>query len=293
MKRLIVLMFLILPAFLMAQELDAKVTVNMDKLQAKNKDLLADFGQAIEDYLNSNRFTGNNWEGDKIKCAFNIFFDSAPDDIHYTAQVNITSLRPIYKSNRSSLMLNVLDNNWTFIYQRGQSLYFNPNQFDPLVSFLDYYAFLIIGLDADSYNKLGGSDLFSNAFNTVMLASNSSTPSGWDKTSGSYSRKTLIQELVDEKYRLFREDYFDYHYNGLDLFSEKPAEAQKSIVKMISDLDQLSVKLNIRGLLFKTFFDAKSSEIVSYLNGYPDKSVFTTLKKIDPPHITKYDEAMK
>ncbi|MDP4174918.1 MAG: DUF4835 family protein [Bacteroidota bacterium] len=292
MKKVLFLL-LFIPACIFSQELDATVTVNVDKLQASNKDILADFAQSVQAYLNSTRFTGSSWEGDRIKCSFNIFFDTAPDETHYTAEVNITSLRPIYRTNKSSLMLNVLDNNWTFIYQRGQSFYFNQYNFDPLTSFLDFYAYLIIGLDADSYAKLGGSDLFTTAYNISVLAINSSNPTGWNKTSGAYYKKGMIDDLVNEKYRVFREDFFDYHYNGLDIFSSKPKDAQANIAKLVNDLDVLRTKQDIRGVLIKTFFDAKSNEIVSYLSDYQDKNIFSTLKKIDPPHISKYDEAMR
>ncbi|MGE5681057.1 MAG: DUF4835 family protein [Bacillota bacterium] len=292
MKKLL-LVLLFLPVYIFSQELDASVTVNTEKLQTKYRDLLTDFAQQIQGYLNSTRFTSNNWEGDRIKCSFNIFFDSAPDETHYSAQVSITSLRPIYQSSRSSLMLNIIDNNWSFEYQRGQSLYFSQYNFNPLTSFLDFYAYIIIGLDADSFNKLGGSDYFTTAYNISVLGSNSSTPAGWDKTSGAYNRKSFIGDLVNEKYRIFREDYFDYHFNGIDIFREKAKEAQANIVKLINDLEMLRTKQDIRGVLIKTFFDAKSNEIISYLSDYQDKSIFATLKKIDPPHIAKYDEAMK
>ncbi|MEI7811036.1 MAG: DUF4835 family protein [Ignavibacteria bacterium] len=291
MKRIITAL-LFLPIYIFAQELDATVTINFENLPAKNKDFLIDFAQTMQSYINSNRYTSDNWEGDKIKCAFNIFFDSAPDETHYTAQVSVTSLRPIFKSTRSSLMLNVLDNNWSFIYQKGQSVYFNQSNFDPLTSFFDYYAYIILGLDADSFNQLGGSPYFTQAFNIVMLGTNSTNSKGWEKNSNAYNRRGLVEEITSEQYRIFREDYFYYHYNGLDIFQVKPGEAETAIVRLITNLDALRIRQDIRGVMMKTFFDAKSNEIISYLSSYNDKNIFSLLKKIDPSHISKYDEAI-
>lgn len=295
MKYLITLLFILLPAYLFAQELEATVKVNYESLPTTNKDLLGNFAQEIQDYLNNNRFSGQTWEGSKIKCSFNIFLDNATDDTHYSAQVSVTSLRPIYKSSRSSLMLNVMDNAWNFTYQRGQSMYFNSNIFDPLTSFLDFYAYLIIGLDADSYTMLGGSPLFTQAYNLTLLGQNSTTPKGWEKSTSPYSRRGLIEDLVSEKFRTFREDYFDYHYNGLDIFSipKYKEKAQGNIAKLVKDLDATRAKLDIRGVLLKVFFDAKNSEVINYLSDYPDKSIFSMLKKVDPAHISKYDEAVQ
>ncbi|HEX2865620.1 MAG TPA: DUF4835 family protein [Ignavibacteriales bacterium] len=290
------LLLLLLPACLFAQELDAIVKVNTEKLPTINKDLLSSFAQEIQDYLNNNRFTGDAWEGDRIKCSFNIFFDNATDETHYSAQVSVTSLRPIYKSNKSSLMLNVLDNQWNFVYERGQSMYFNQSVFDPLTSFLNFYAYLIIGLDADSYNMLGGSQLFSQAYNIALLGANSKQPAGWEKSTSPYNRRGLIEDLLNEKYRTFREDYFNYHYNGLDIYNLSPQDkqkAQENIAKLIRDLDVLRQKQDIRGILMKVFFDTKSAEIVNYMKDYPDKTIFATLKRIDPAHISKYDEALE
>lgn len=295
MKYLLVAL-LLMPVCLFSQELDAIVKVNYEKLPTTNKDLLTNFAQDVQDYLNHNRFTGDTWDGDRIKCSFNIFFDNASDETHYSAQVSITSLRPIYKSSKSSLMLNVLDNAWSFTYQRGQSMYLNQSVFDPLTSFLDFYAYLIIGLDNDSFNMLGGSPFFSQAYNVTLLGANSNVPQGWEKSTSPYNRRGLIEDLINEKYRTFREDFFQYHYNGLDIFSQGPQEkqkAQENIAKLIKDLDILRTKQDIRGILMKVFFDTKYAEIINYMSDYPDKTIFATLKKIDPAHISKYDEALQ
>ncbi len=290
MKKLFIIM-LLLPVFYLAQELDAKVTINNEKLLAVYKDKLANFTQDLENYLNNTHFTGDNWEYEKIKCNFNIFFSSAVDENKYSAQVSVTSLRPVEGTTSPSLMLNVVDNNWEFVYEPGQSMYF-VQDYDDLTDFLDFYAFMIIGLNEDSFAELGGSEYFNQAYNIAILGASTPNTTGWDKSSSSYNRRGLIDDLLNEKYRVFREDYFNYHYNGLDIYSTKKIEAQNNIIKLIKNLETLKTKVDIYGTLIKTFFDAKSGEITTYLKDYPDKSIFKSLKKVDPPHTAKYDEIL-
>lgn len=285
--------FFLLPILLFAQELDATITINTDRLSTTNKDKLINFAQEIEDYIENNRYTGEPWEFAKIKCNFNIYFDSGSDDNNFTAQVNVTSIRPIEKSRNGSPMLNVLDNSWSFMYERGQSMYFNQTNFDPLTSFLDFYAYIILGLDHDSFDMLNGSRYYNEALNIAMLGTNSAFGKGWDK-GASYSRRGLAEDLVNEKYRRFREDFYNYHYYGLDLLATDKAKAQENIAKLVKNLEVLRDKLDVKGVLLKTFFDAKSGEIINVLKDYPDKSaIIIALKKIDPGHISRYDEAMK
>ncbi len=286
----IILIFLFSPYFLFGQELNATVTVNYEQLENSAKEKLVDFAQTVQDYLNSNRFTDQDYQ-DKIDCSFNIFFVKAMGETRYKAQVVITSQRPIYNSQKNSLMMRIQDPNWNFEYESNQTLYFNQTEFNSLSSFLDFYAYLIIGLDADSYQRLGGSDYFNKALDIAVLGGNSSFSDGWVADGSNYNRRVFVMNLTNASYEKFREDYFDYHYNGLDLFAENKEVAQKNIVKLISDLAEVRDKLDTRSVLLKVFFDAKNKEIVDYLQDYPEKAqVFEMLKKIDPAHLSVYEK---
>lgn len=291
MKTIFSLIFLVYSVSF-GQELNCKVTVNYESIPVVNRELLVDFAQTIEDYMNKTKFT-DKWDGDKIECALTIFFTGASSEINYSAQAVVTSQRPIYNSTKNSLMLSINDAQWSFVYEKNQTLYATQSIFDPLTSFLDYYAYVIIGFDLDSYEELSGSTYFTKAFDIVNLGATSGFRIGWEKSSSSYSRRGLVEDLLNEKFRFFREAYFNYHYNGLDLFTDKRQAAFKNIVKLIDVLDMMRTKVDINSVLIKTFFDAKSGEIIEYLKTYPDKSIFNKLKKIDPPHALKYDDAVK
>jgi len=278
-----------------SQELDATVVVNYEQLPVAAKDRLVNFGSQVKDYLNNNKFTRQNWEGDKIKCNINIFFTASSDELTYTAQLVVASQRAIEGSKRSSLMLNIMDNSWQFRYERNQSMYFNQTDFDPLTSLLDFYAYIIIGFDLDSYYRLGGSELFSRALDISVRGASGAFSEGWQTKSTAYNRRGLVENLLNAKYQQLRQDIFDYHYNGLDIYHSRDTklEAQENMVKLIRNLDKVRDQIDIRSVFLKVFFDAKAGEFVEYLKDYKEQNIFNILKKIDAPHISKYDEAFK
>ena len=277
-----------------SQELDATVTINTEQLSTASRDRLVNFKFQIQDYLNNNKFTNQPWQGEKIKCNFTIFFTSAPDEITYNAQLVVSSQRPIENSQLNSLMLSIMDNTWQFKYERNQAMYFNQTDFDPLTSLLDYYAYLIIGLDADSFDKLGGTDYFQKAFDIAVRGGSGKYAKGWLLDSSPFNRRALVENLLNAKYQQFRIDYFDYHYNGLDLLNSKDKKVGlDNMIKLIKNLEKAKNQIDWRSVVLKVFFDAKAGEIVDYLKGYADRSIFETLKKIDAPHTSKYDEALK
>ena len=291
MKKILSIVFILYTA-LAAQELQATVTLNYQNLPVANKESLVNLENEIETYLNTTRFTGSDWKYNyKIKCDFNISIISASDEVNYSAQAVIVSQRQIYKSSNISPMLRIFDNNWMFTYEKNQPLYFNPLTFNSIASFLDYYAYVIIGMEQDSWEKFAGSVYFNKAFDIVNLGSGTRFSKGWESTSGNYNRKDLMENLLSEKFRTVREAFSDYHY-GIDQAQKNRAAGQKKIVGFIKTLKSLESKLDVRSILIKTIFDAKNGEIVDYLRDYPDKEIFKILKSIDPPHASKYEELL-
>lgn len=285
----------LLPVSLIAQELDATVTLNIEQLQSASRERLDNFSNQIRNYLNNTKFTRQPWEGDRIKCSFNIFFNSSSDETTYNAQLVVTSQRPIEGTKLNSLMLRIMDNIWNFKYQKNQAMYFNQTDFDPLTSFLDFYAYIIIGFDMDSFYSLGGTDYFQKALEIAGRGGSSSFSSGWQYESTTYNRRALVDNLLNAKYQQFRMDLFDYHYNGLDLFytEDNKQLALNNIAKLVKNLAKIKDQIDTRSVLMKVFFDAKAEEFVEYLKNYPDKSIFEMLKKINPPHSAKYEQGLK
>ncbi len=288
----IIFIFIIFGSVAFSQELNCTISINMDNLAISERSLLSGFNQAVTDYMNKTRFTNSDWKYDKINCAMNILMLTASSDGNFTAQVIVTSQRPIYHSDKILQVLRINDPSWAFTYQKGQALYPNQSVFDPLTSFLDYYACIIIGFNEDSWVEFGGTPFFNRAINIDNLAANSSFAKGWTKGTGLYDRETLVENVLNDKYRPFREAYYQYYY-GIDYYEnvnkEKGMEKIAATMKTIASLNN---KIDFGSVLLRVFFDANSGTIVSYLKNYKDKSIFRLLKQIDPSHTGMYDNIL-
>ena len=290
MKKLILFLFLVSVRMIFSQEIAARVIVNFESLQTEYREKLLNFATQVEDYINKNKWTDIKWEGPKIPISIQVYFRSGNPSNRYSAQVVISSQRPIYQSEKSTLMLKLIDPNWEFTYEKNQVLLFNPNLFEPLTGFINYYVYVVLGIDSDSYEEFGGTKFFNQALSIAYQGASSNFSSGWSPGEGSFNRVDFVSEYLNEKFQNFRKAFFDYHYNGLDLASEDPSLPTKKLINFINTLEDLRAKVFTRSILLKVFFDTKYLEFCEILRNYRDKSIFDRLKKIDPAHISTYDE---
>ena len=167
MLRVLVLFLLYTtPLISLSQELNSKVLVNTDKLQSSEKLLFEEMQTNIEQFLNSQIWTNDKFNSqEKINCNFIINIINQPSSNQYEATVQIVSSRPIYNSSYETILLNHGDREWIFEYFPSQTIEFVENGFnDNLTSLLSFYAYLIIGIDYDSFEKLGGEEYFQKAW---------------------------------------------------------------------------------------------------------------------------------
>ncbi|HET9129649.1 MAG TPA: DUF4835 family protein, partial [Terriglobia bacterium] len=281
MKNAVLCILLLLAVHLpaAAQELNCRVTVNVDNIASSNRDYLRSFKSDIERYLNGTRFTNEDLYGDKINASIDIFFTQVTGNNRYKAEAVIASTRPIYvgndESDSVSQVLRLKDTQWEFPYVPNQRIYFDEYAFDPLTSFLNYYAYIVIGFDLGTYKPLDGARVFQKALNVSTAALSSPFASDWQSNSG-YSRSGLAQELTNPRNQPILQAYYNYHFNGIDLLA---TETRKGLDNM---LDAIAAVYNIRqqnptSLMVKIFFDAKAKEIAKDFASYPDASVFDKL----------------
>jgi len=291
MKKIIFLLVLSV-SLSYSQELEANVMVNYESLETNYREKLVNFAEVVQEYLNNNKFTGSDWEWERIKCNFSIFFTSASDETRYSAQIVVNSQRRIDNSSTYTLMMNILDNSWTFSYEMGQAVFFNETEFDPLTSLLDFYAFIIIGLDSDSFDPFGGSDMFNKAYNLAALGS-AANNLGWVLKRNVYNKRGLIEEILNTQYQQFREDFCSYHLDGVDILGRSKEVGQKNVAKLVTNLYNSKDKRDARSIIMKVFFDAKHKEICEVLKDHPQNTdLFYKLKQIDPAHTAKYNEIL-
>ncbi len=285
----IVLLLLVLSSPLSAQQIDITVLVNYEAIPTTNKDLLRDFENDVKTYLsNYNWGTGN--PADKVKCTLNIFFQSVIGDNRYSAQVFIGSQREIFKSAQSTAVVRLFDGLWEFTYMKTRPLNHNLNTYDDLTSFLDFYMYLVMGYDFDTYEKLSGTPLFQKAAD-VASQGRSTGQKGWQPATSGYSRAQLIDELMSPTFQPVRAASWHYHFTGLDSLSISRDRACKNILGAVQMIADAKKNADPRNVVIKSFFEAKAKELADVFADYPDPSVYTFFTSVDPNHQQAYDEA--
>jgi Domain of unknown function (DUF4835) len=292
MKWLVLLLSLISFSTAAAQEINATVTVNYDALSGTDRENVINLAPAIQNYINSYRWTGQDFRGPKIQVTLEIHLLSGSNGV-YSAQAFIGSQRPIYKSSNISPMVRVLDNSWQFPYTKDQPLLHDEFHFNSLTGFIDYYMYIVLGFDFDSYDPLGGTSFFQKAANIVAQGQNSDYPQGWQPTtSGSYSRYSLANDVLSGNYDIFRKAFYQYEYNGIDLLSTERDSAQVTIANALNKIADLVLQSGSRSALIRVFFDAKYNEIADALKGYPDKGILQKMSIVDQSHQSTYSKYM-
>ena len=270
-----------------SQQLDCGVSVNYEAISTTNKDLLHDFASVIEDYLNN-----YPWGPDsdiKVHCSISIFFQSVIGDNRYSAQAAIVSQRDLYGTDKNTPMVRLKDDSWEFTYVPNRPLNHNPTVFNDLTSFLDFYAFLILGYDYDSYESLGGSKWFQKAADISNLG-RSSGNRGWQSSTGNYTRTQLIDDILKPSLAPVRLASYTYHFEGLDSLHLNPRGAQQHILSALESIGAARKNAEPRNLAMRAFFDAKHMEIAQVFANHPDPGIFRKLGQIDPMHISTYEE---
>jgi hypothetical protein len=279
---------------LRGQELLCDVTINVESIPTAQRDYLQNFEADIERYLNSTRFTDEDMMGDKIVCTIDVFFKSATADNSYQAQFFISSQRPIYahdaKTDKVSPVLRIMDEKCEFRYQPNQRMVQDDLSFDPLADLLDFYAYLIIGYDLETYTPLSGAKWFQKVLNVVQLGSSSSYGKDWAASSASYSRFGIANELNDGKYDAIRNAFNRYHFDGVDLLQTEQKVALDNMLNAIESINDQRRRLNPTSVVVKQFFDAKFREIADVFIGFGDPSVYDRLSVCDQEHRSTYQE---
>ncbi len=276
-----------------AQELDVNVQVNRSRISGASLDYLDDFDEKLESYLNGMNWTHDNLRRyEKIEADIQIYLTRVSDNYTFTADLIIRSSRPIYNTTRETTLFLYNDDSWTFQYIPNSTLVHDELQFDDISTLLNFYAYIILGYDYDSFEALGGSSYFAEAQDQLSIALNSSSP-GWQRSSGQpNNRAQLIADLSNPNYEPLRKAIYQYHRLGLDLFIKNPQKARQNILEALQ-LIQQAKRQTVNNLLFDIFFNAKYLELVSVFKGAPAdvrSQAFNLLSEIDISHLNAYRE---
>lgn len=276
-----------------AQELNCVVNINTDEIGVSNKQVFVTMQAAIFEYMNNTKWTSSVYQNhEKIDCSITIFIRENPSANQYKGNLQLQISRPVYNSTYSTSILSYSDNDISFNYEEFEPLVYNVNSFDSnLVSLLTFYAYTILGYEADTFGYKGGENFFKLAEHVVIQAQQGGGV-GWNRIDGNYTRYQLNENLLSPVYDQYRRTVYEYHIKGLDRMVDSKTEAKEAISKSIIDLENL---FNDRPntYLIRVFMDTKSDEIVDVFADGPKIDTFKlreVLSKIFPSLDPKWKE---
>ncbi len=290
-KFLYILTSLILLGFsVQSQELNCNVIVNADRVETTDRRIFQDMQTAFSQFLNNRRWTDDNYDvAERINCNLVITIEEMPIVGTFKATVQIQSSRPVYGTSYESLMLNFADRDWHFEYVESQPLDFNENSFSSnIASMLAYYAYIILGIDYDSFETLGGTSFFERANNQVILAQESNMP-GWKQFDSQRNRYWLAENFLSPIFTPVRESIYLYHIQGLDLFLENPDASRSTILEVLKKL-QVANRSRPNSIFTIAFLDAKSNELINiFSEGDMNvrRQAYEILRTLDPTLTSK------
>lgn len=271
MTRIVVFFLLLSFGFVHSQELNCTVTVNTQKLGNANQQVFKTLETSLNEFVNKTSWTNQAFkQNEKINCSMYITLSSNNSD-QFTGTIQVQSSRLVYNSTYASPVLNFNDKDFNFRYTEFENLIFNPAEFESnLVSVVSFYAYIILGMDADTFMPMAGDSYFDIAQNISNVAQQSGNK-GWSQSDGNQSRYFLINDMVSPTYSEIRQSSFMYH-SGLDMMSNDLKGAKEKIKSSLLNVGKLNaVKPN--AFLTRIFFDAKSDEIASIFSGGPSISI--------------------
>lgn len=274
-----------------SQELNCIVKINSQSLTNSNQPVFKTLETSLNDFVNKTRWTNKKFkQNEKIDCTIFITVSSYGSD-QFVATLQVGSSRPIFNSSYASPVLNFNDKDFNFKYVEFENLIFNPNSFDSnLVSVIAYYAYVIIGLDADTYELNSGKEYYEQAQGIVNGAQQSNYR-GWSQNDGgNQNRFFLVNDLMSGTYDPIKSVLYDYHINGLDLMSENAAKGKEGVKQAVLNLEKMYA-IRPNAFLTRVFFDAKSDEILSVFSGGPQIKItdlVDNLNRISPLNSSKW-----
>ncbi|WP_183564415.1 DUF4835 family protein [Mucilaginibacter sp. SP1R1] len=297
MKKLLLYIVLALVGFrATAQDLNARVQVLSPKIQGSNKRVFQSLETAMKDFLN-----GRKWSADpilpqeRIDCNFVLTVTNWDGGGNFSGELQVQSSRPVYGSAYSSTLLNINDKDVDFIYNEGQTIDYTDQSFQSnLSSIMAFYAYIIVGLDYDTFSLYGGSTYFANA-QTVINNAQSSSYRGWKAFDSNINRYWLSENLGNKVYEPLRSFMYDYHRNGLDAMADNVPKGRKEISSILPNLQQID-RQRVGAMFPLVFYTAKSDELVSlFSKADPQERLqaMNILLQADPANGTKYQTLQK
>ena len=266
---LLSLLFFLMSAGASAQELEAKINFNTQQVQGTDKSVFENLQQTLEQFVNERQWTALQFqENERIQCSFNITvtkYDQSENKFTCTALIQAN--RPVYNSAYTTTLYNNRDKNFDFEFVQFDQLNFNEEVIDnQLVALFAYYAYLIIGLDLDSFAPMGGTDVLQRCMQLVNNAQDLGF-TGWKSFEDSRNRFAIINDYLDEAMKPFRQLQYDYYRQGLDEMAQNVERGRTNVTTAIETGLKKAHEEKPLSMLPQIWTDYKKDELAGIYKG--------------------------
>ena len=295
-KLIFACLFMAAPLLIKAQELNCTITVQAPQIQNVDKKVFETLQQALFEFMNNTKWTNDKYlNQERIECTIQITITERVSNDEYKGSIQVQSRRPVFQASYNSPVFNFNDDNFQFKYIEFQPLEFSESVSNPnLTAVVAFYAYMILGVDYDSFAMNGGSPYFAKAQAIVSNMQNA-REGGWRAFENTKNRYWLSENMTSPVFKPYHEMFYKYHMKGLDQLAKKKDDALNNISESIELLSAVH-REKPGSLLLQTLFYAKADEIVNVYSGaFPDQKIRVSniLNEIDPGNSVKYSRIME
>ena len=284
------------PSAISAQELQSKITSNHAQISVTDKGVFDNLQQTLEQFVNNRQWTHLQFQkNERIICNFNITVTKYDRDQNlFTCKALIQANRPVFNSAYTSTLYNNVDDNFTFRFAEYDQLEFNEQQIDnQLTALFVYYAYLIIGIDLDSFAPKGGEDILQRCMILTNNAQNLDYP-GWKAFSDDRNRYAIISDYLDGALEPFRLLQYDYYRKGLDEMANNAERGRTEITAALETGLKKAKENRPLSLLPQIWTDFKKDELANIYRGKgtqkEKESIYELLFSINPSQNKYWDQ---
>ena len=252
-----------------AQELQAKITINHNQIQGTDASVFENLQQTLEQFINDRQWTNLQFQqNERIVCNFNITvtkYDKNSD--LFTCTALIQANRPVYNAAYTTTLYNNKDASFNFTFAQFDQLEFNEENIDnQLTALIAYYAYLIIGLNLDSFAPMGGEDVLQRCMNLANNAQTLNYP-GWKAFEDDRNRFAIINDYLDGTMAPFRQLQYDYYRTGLDEMANNVERGRTNVTTALeNDLKKCHEDKPL-SMLPQIWTDYKKEELANIYKG--------------------------
>ena len=252
-----------------AQELQARININHSQISGTDVSVFENLQQTLEQFINERQWTALQFQkNERIQCSFNITVTKyIREENRFECSALIQANRPVYNSSYTSTLYNNKDDNFQFEFAQFDQLNYDDEMVDnQLTALLAYYAYLIIGLNLDSFAPLGGTDVLQRCMYLVNQAQNLGFP-GWKSFEDSRNRFAIINDYLDESMKPMRQLQYDYYRKGLDEMVNNAERGRTQISEALETGLKVAHENKPLSLLPQIWTDYKRDELSSIYKG--------------------------